>query len=138
VVLLGHDERNLGPTLGSSLPLLTARLEPRSESESLEGRKVLAFAGIGRPEKFFATLAGLGAELAETRAFPDHHPYAAAELRELRERAQALGAVLVTTEKDAVRLVPSQREGIETLAVAVAWDDPAALQALLDKLPSVQ
>jgi tetraacyldisaccharide 4'-kinase len=135
VVLLGRDQRNLGAALGSSLPVLTARLAPRPGGERLEGRKVLAFAGIGRPEKFFATLAGLGAELAETRAFPDHHPYGAAELRDLRERAQALGAILVTTEKDAVRLAPGQREGIETLAVAVAWDDPAALQALLDKLP---
>ncbi len=135
VVLLGRDQRNLGPTLSARLPLLGARLVPRPGGERLEGRKVLAFAGIGRPEKFFATLAGLGAELAETRAFPDHHPYGAAELRDLRERAQVLGAVLVTTEKDAVRLAPSQREGIETLAVAVAWDDPAALQALLDKLP---
>ncbi len=140
VVLLGRDESNLGATLGSNLPLLTARLEPRPGSESLAGRKVLAFAGIGRPEKFFAMLAGLGGaelgvELVETRAFPDHHPYSAAELRSLRQRARALGAILVTTEKDAVRLAPDQREGIETLAVAVAWDDPAALQALLDKLP---
>ncbi len=65
-------------------------------------------------------------------AFPE---ISAAELRDLRDRAHDLDAVLVTTEKDAVRLAPGQREGIETLAVAVAWDDPAALQALLDKLP---
>ncbi len=135
VVLLGHDARNLGPTLGNRLPLLTARLAPRPGSESLKGRKVLAFAGIGRPQKFFTTLAELGAELAEVRAFPDHHPYTDAELRVLRERAQALGALLVTTETDAVRLDPGQRDGIEVLAVAVAWDDPAALPALLDKLP---
>ncbi len=137
VVLLGRDRRTLGPTLGNHLPLLGARLAPRPGAERLAGRKVLAFAGIGRPEKFFATLAELGAELTETRAFPDHHPYTAAELRDLRERAQALGAILVTTEKDAVRLAPDQRDGIETLAVAVAWDDPAALQALLDKLPAL-
>jgi tetraacyldisaccharide 4'-kinase len=143
VVLLGHDQRNLGAALARRLPVLTARLEPRPGSERLAGRRVLAFAGIGRPEKFFATLAGpedgpgggLGAELVETRAFPDHHPYGAAELRALRARARSLDAILVTTEKDAVRLAPEQREGIETLAVAVAWDDPAALQALLDTLP---
>ncbi|MEE9209502.1 MAG: tetraacyldisaccharide 4'-kinase, partial [Kiloniellales bacterium] len=139
VVLLGRDELNLGAALARRLPVLTAQLAPRPGSESLVGRKVLAFAGIGRPEKFFATLAGpeggLGAELVETRAFPDHHPYSAAELRSLRARARSLDAILVTTEKDAVRLTPEQREGIETLAVAVAWDDPAALQALLDKLP---
>ena len=115
--------------------MLGARLAPRPGGERLAGRKVLAFAGIGRPEKFFTTLADLGAELGATRAFPDHHPYPAAELRDLRERAQALGATLVTTEKDAARLAPEQRDGIETLGVAVVWDDPTALQALLDKLP---
>ena len=141
VVLLGRDERNLEQSLGAALgarrPLLGARLVPKVGSERLAGRKVLAFAGIGRPEKFFATLAGLGAEVAESRAFPDHHPYRATELRDLRERAHSLDAQLVTTEKDAVRLAPGQRDGIETLAVAVAWDDSAALQALLDKLPPV-
>jgi tetraacyldisaccharide 4'-kinase len=134
VVLLGRDERNLGPTLGVGPPVLGARLAPKPGSERLAGRRVLAFAGIGRPEKFFATLTELGAELAETRAFPDHHPYSAAEIAGLRARGRDLDAVLVTTEKDAVRLAPGQREGIETLAVAVAWDQPAALQALLDRL----
>jgi tetraacyldisaccharide 4'-kinase len=136
VVLLGRDERNLGPTLDVGLPVLGARLVPKPGSERLKGRKILAFAGIGRPEKFFATLTGLGAELAETRAFPDHHPYSAAEIAGLRARARDLDAVLVSTEKDAVRLALGQREGIEILAVAVAWDDPAAFQALLDGLPA--
>ena len=136
VVLLGRDKRNLDAAFGSGLPVLTAKIAPQPGSERLKGRKSLAFAGIGRPEKFFTTLAELGADLVETRAFPDHHPYGAAELRALRERARALGATLVTTEKDAVRLTPEQREGIDTLAVAVAWDDPAALQVLLDRLPA--
>jgi tetraacyldisaccharide 4'-kinase len=135
VVLLGRDEQNLGLALRTGLPVLTAKIAPRHGSERLAGRKTLAFAGIGRPEKFFKTLVELGADLVETRAFPDHHPYGAAELQDLRERARALGATLVTTEKDAVRLTPEQREGIETLAVAIAWDDPVALEGLLDKLP---
>lgn len=134
VVLLGRDERNLGPTLGARLPLLTARLAPRPGSESLAGRKVLAFAGIGRPAKFFATLADLGAKVVETRAFPDHHAYAPAEIESLRARAAALDACAVTTEKDAVRLPPELREGIEVLAVAVEWREPEALDALLDRV----
>ncbi|MEE8188758.1 MAG: tetraacyldisaccharide 4'-kinase [Kiloniellales bacterium] len=135
VILLGADEAGLTARLGARHPLLRADLAPGPEAAELEGRKVVAFAGIARPEKFFRTLREAGAQLAETRGFPDHHPYGAAELRELRTRARSLDAVLITTEKDAVRLAPGQREGIETLAVAVAWDDPAALQALLDKLP---
>ena len=102
--------------------------------ERLSGRRVLAFAGIGRPEKFFATLEDLGAEVVETRSFPDHHPYRAQEIESLRARAAELDALPVTTEKDAVRIEPDLRAGLEVLAVAVEWRDPEALQTLLEPI----
>ena len=64
----------------------------------------LAFAGIARPAKFFATLRAEGALVVETASFADHHRYAPDEVMRLVERAAALGAVPVTTEKDQVRL----------------------------------
>ncbi len=138
VVVLGPERRDLGARLDArpdgGPALLTARLAPRPGSERLAGRMVLAFAGIGRPEKFFATLADLGAKVVETRAFPDHHAYAPAEIESLRARAAALDACAVTTEKDAVRLSSELREGIEVLAVAVEWREPEALDALLDRV----
>ena len=142
VVVLGPERRDLGAQLGArpdcgpdgGPAVLTARLAPRPGSERLAGRRVLAFAGIGRPAKFFATLADLGAKVVETRAFPDHHAYAPAEIESLRARAAALDACAVTTEKDAVRLPPELREGIEVLAVAVEWREPEALDALLDRV----
>ncbi len=129
-----HLDAHLGARPNGGPALLAARLAPRPGSERLAGRRVLAFAGIGRPEKFFATLAELGAKVVETRAFPDHHAYAPAEIESLRARAAALDACAVTTEKDAVRLSPELREGIEVLAVAVEWREPAALDALLDRV----
>ncbi len=138
VVVLGPERRDLDARLDARPDggpvLLAARLVPRPGSERLAGCMVLAFAGIGRPEKFFATLADLGAKVAETRAFPDHHAYAPGEIESLRVRAAALEACAVTTEKDAVRLSSELREGIEVLAVAVEWREPAALDALLDRV----
>ncbi len=67
-------------------------------------RKVLAFAGIGDPEKFFATLTAAGIDVAERAGFPDHHRYTAAEAADLIARAQAKGLMLVTTEKDLMRM----------------------------------
>ncbi len=78
-------------------------MESAYEGEApLRGRKVFAFAGIARPDRFLATVRGLGAEIAGTQWFRDHHLYSAGELRELRRRAG--DALLVTTEKDLVRI----------------------------------
>jgi tetraacyldisaccharide 4'-kinase len=98
-----------------------AVLRPDPESaRRLAGAPVLAFAGIGRPEKFFATLEEAGARLVGRRAFADHHPYRMRDLRELRREARALGAILVTTEKDAARL-PAGTSDVSVLPVALCF-----------------
>ncbi len=112
-------------------PLTTLKARLAAGRDDLAGRRLLAFAGIGRPEKFFASLRALGADLADGLAFPDHHRYAAAELDQLRRRAGAEGARLITTEKDLVRLPPDRRDSIEVLPVQVHWEEPEALSRLL-------
>lgn len=89
----------------------------------LNGQKVLAFAGIGRPEKFFETLSACGAIVEEARAFADHHPYTKSDLDDLRRTATARGLQLVTTEKDLVR--------ISGLTGPAAWEDLTALPVRL-------
>jgi tetraacyldisaccharide 4'-kinase len=86
-------------------PVIRARLEPDPETAArLRGRRVLAFAGIGRPEKFFATVAACGADVAMHRPFPDHHRFAASDLAALVGAAEAEDLEIVTTEKDFVRI----------------------------------
>ncbi|MCF4129114.1 tetraacyldisaccharide 4'-kinase [Methylobacterium sp. SyP6R] len=112
------------------LPALRCRLvaDPAA-AEALRGRRVLAFAGIGRPEKFFATLREIGADLRETRAFPDHHAFTAAEAEALAAEAAAKNLLLVTTEKDRMRW-PAARP-VTTLPVVLALDEPEAFRDLL-------
>ncbi|HYE00391.1 MAG TPA: tetraacyldisaccharide 4'-kinase [Alphaproteobacteria bacterium] len=132
VVLIGEDERGLAPALGGAGPLLRARLMPEPGMAAwLKDRRVVAFAGIGRPEKFFATLRGLGAVAVSETAFPDHHPYRPEEVMTLVERAAALGAAPVTTRKDLVRLPREAQAMVHALPVAVAWEEPARLDRLL-------
>jgi tetraacyldisaccharide 4'-kinase len=131
VVVVGEAREDLEPTLGAGRPVLRADLVPESGAESLGGRKLVAFAGIGRPEKFFASLRDQGALLAETHGFADHHAYRPGEVAKLADRARSLGATLVTTEKDAVRLPPDRLSEIRVLAVSLAWRDPAAIDELL-------
>jgi tetraacyldisaccharide 4'-kinase len=105
----------VGPPDGAAKILDTARryrvtvfhgrLEAdRNSLAALGKRKVLAFAGIGNPEKFFATLTEAGIDVAARSSFPDHHRYSAAEAQGLIARAAAENLVLITTEKDHVRL----------------------------------
>jgi tetraacyldisaccharide 4'-kinase len=132
VVLMGEDEAGVRTRVGAT-PLLRARLEAQA-GERFQGRSVVAFAGIARPAKFFATLEGLGARIVARHAFSDHHAYGAEELDRLAAAADAQHALLVTTEKDAARLAPPWRERVEALAVTVAWEDEAALAMLLGRL----
>ena len=84
--------------------ILHGRLVPERNSLDALGRhKVLAFAGIGNPEKFFLTLTDAGIDVAERASFPDHHRYTAKEAKDLLARADAGSLVLITTEKDHVR-----------------------------------
>jgi tetraacyldisaccharide 4'-kinase len=88
----------------AGLKVLAAELMPDPQiAARLKGKPLLAFAGIGHPEKFFATLRALGATIAGARAFADHHRYSSAEARELLDLAQSRGLTLATTEKDLAR-----------------------------------
>jgi tetraacyldisaccharide 4'-kinase len=102
-VLIGEGGGDIEAQLNGGPPLIRARLE-LNDGEWLRGARVAAFSGIGRPAKFFATLREGGAELVAADGFPDHHAFTEAEARALLRRANALGATLVTTEKDWVRI----------------------------------
>ncbi len=111
-------------------PVFSAHLRPgEAVLQSLRGKRVLAFAGIGDPNRFFGTLRGCGIEVAGQRAFPDHHPFSEAEIAELTAQAGRDGLTLVTTEKDLVRL---RRAGaakhITAFPVTLEFDDAVSLR----------
>ena len=114
---------------GFNGPVLRARLH--ADASALAGQSVFAFAGIGRPEKFIASLEAQGAEVTGSCFFDDHHPYTEDEIAQLK--AIAGETMLVTTEKDFVRLSVAMREGIRAVKAVVVFDDAAALEALLDR-----
>lgn len=116
--------------LGKSRPVLPAVLAPVAGAR-FAGSRVAAFAGIGRPEKFFAALRWLGAEIVGEHRFPDHHPYREREVAALRRVADRENARLVTTAKDFVRLPPAHRAAVEVLEVEIRWPDPEGLAELL-------
>ena len=99
--------------------------------DGLQGRPVVAFCGIGLPQKFFQALSALGLQLTVQESFPDHHPYAEAELEHLLAVAQAQGAVLVTTCKDSQRLPLPYRSQVVPIPLNI---DPSSLDPLVQQV----
>jgi tetraacyldisaccharide 4'-kinase len=130
VIILGADTTGSEAAIAGRLPVLHGRLAAR-QGDDLEGRKVLAFAGIGRPAKFYETLRELGAEIIARHDFPDHHPYRADEVERLIAEAHQSGALAITTAKDGVRLPAGTRGEIRVLDVEIEWREPDALVELM-------
>lgn len=134
LVLLGDDKTGVPEQVGADIPLLHARVRLGPEAADLNGRDVIAFAGIGMPDKFFDTLRAAGCRIIAGHPFPDHYPYEAEDIRRLKARARETGSLLVTTAKDAVRLSAEMRDGIEVLTITIEWNDQAALASVLKPL----
>ena len=140
LVVVGRSSRVNGLVTDArarNIPVLQARLQPETGFIAALGRgRVLAFAGIGDPEKFFATLTDAGIAVAARRSFPDHHRYTRAEAQALCEDADREGLALVTTEKDLARLagddaVAQLTAHAHALPVTLVLEDEGALKSLL-------
>jgi len=127
VILVGDGSPDLQGFKG---PVLRAHLQ--ADGAAFEGKSVFAFAGIGRPEKFVASLQDKGAIVTGSCFFADHHSYSGEDVTQLK--AIAGETPLVTTEKDFVRLTTAEREGIRVLKVAAIFDDRSAMDRLLDSI----
>lgn len=140
LVLIGEGHAGAGvaaAVAASGKPVLAASFRPDpAVAARLKGRRVLAFAGIGDPERFFATLRASGIEVAQQQAFPDHHPFSGREIGRLVESAKQQDLALVTTEKDVVRLRADARlssyvQLILPFPVTLHFQDVARVSALL-------
>ncbi len=133
-VLIGDDTANAVTHLPAGLPILRARLVPNAADLAALPRRIVAFAGIGRPQKFFDTLTESGHRPLAKLSFPDHHLYTEADLQRLRAEARKQDAALVTTEKDHVRLPRRVRGDIRVLRVGLRWEHPGEIDRLLADL----
>jgi tetraacyldisaccharide 4'-kinase len=130
-ILVGDDAVGARAHIGA-LTVLEARLVPDEAAvAALAGKRVVAFCGIGRPDKFFDTVKAMGAALVEAMPFPDHHAFTPDDVMLAVELAAREGAVPVTTEKDFVRLPSEARPMVTPVPVRLEFADEAAAAALL-------
>jgi tetraacyldisaccharide 4'-kinase len=141
LIVIGEQERVaklIEAFTARAKPVLKARMVPRQDRRWLSVLPVIGFAGIARPSKFFATLRNEGARLIDQRAYPDHYRYSERQARSLLKEAKDYNAMLVTTEKDYVRLegepdsaVAELKHRARPFAIAVEFEDKAKVQELL-------
>ncbi|WP_240796843.1 tetraacyldisaccharide 4'-kinase [Terasakiella sp. SH-1] len=136
VIMIGTDQTNSCERIqavSSNIPLMKADIQVEDRAD-LAGQKVVAFAGIGRPGKFFDTVQRLGCIICETVSFADHHPYSLKELIALQEQGERYGAKLLTTQKDWVRLPEEMRKHVDYVKISLVWQDQDVVKALLASL----
>lgn len=122
-ILIGKDLRNASALLPPGKPVFHARIEPVSKPDP--DKSYIAFAGIGRPEKFYASLKALGLKIIAVHSFPDHYRYSRKDIVGLAKQAHQKKAALITTEKDKKRLESVKGDfEILTLPVELVWEDP--------------
>jgi len=127
LVTAGYESAaaRVGRALGVSTTFLASRtigaprVVPSRESVVVPfGDPVFLVAGIARPERFFSDIAAAGWHVAGTLAFRDHHLYSQRDVAQITERAKSVrSAIVLTTEKDAVRLAACDLQGLPIAAV---------------------
>ncbi|NUJ80858.1 tetraacyldisaccharide 4'-kinase [Methylocystis sp. FS] len=133
LVVIGNGARARDIAARASKPVFAARLAPDANAaEAMQGARVVAFAGIARPEKFFSLLEASGAEVAARVSFADHRQFTQRDCATLSKLRQEQGARLVTTEKDAARMGGQLATlGVDTLPVTLVFDDAVVLDDAL-------
>ncbi|MCF8466772.1 MAG: tetraacyldisaccharide 4'-kinase [Sneathiella sp.] len=132
VVLVGGeiDDQSINRLIKNK-PVFKSKLVPKPAGETIAGEDVVAFAGIGRPEKFFGSLRDIGCHLIECFRFADHHVYNNDEIMKMVELAAHRNAALVTTRKDYVRLTAEVKMMVMVFDVEMSFEAPEKLQYLL-------
>ncbi len=129
-VLIGEDRRGVLDLLPVDKPVFRGTLH--AENQPAPEKKYIAFAGIGYPEKFYRFLREkISLDIVDTIDFPDHYPYTEEDIQNLSARAASQNAVLITTEKDFMRIPTHQNKDISVLKICLEWDDEPALAAFL-------
>tara|TARA_R110000850_G_scaffold57406_6_gene134332 strand:- start:523 stop:1512 length:990 start_codon:yes stop_codon:yes gene_type:complete len=132
VVLVGGScDSDIYNWLKEIKPVYNSILLPQQSSDAIAGETVVAFAGIGRPEKFFDSLRQAGCELIKCFSYEDHHIYNKQEIMKMVETAAAQNAALVTTRKDYVRLSMDARMMVSVFDVEMSFEAPAEFQKQL-------
>lgn len=130
IIIIGEDKHNLAEEF-AHLPVFKGTIVPKPITGS--NKKAIAFAGIGRPDKFYASMREIGFELYKTIDFPDHHQYSQQELENLIALAKQNRTELYTTSKDFVKIPAAMQKHFKVLEIGISWENKSRLTDFLKK-----
>ena len=131
VVIIGEATPYLKKIIPDYIPIVTAKFNINNENKIFKGQKITAFAGIAYPEKFFTSLREQGAIILKEITYPDHHIYDENDLLSLAETANKTRSILVTTQKDFVRVPKSYRSLVNTLQGEIIFENEELIKEIL-------
>ena len=134
VIVIGNTTNDLKKMIPSHIPIMSAKFIINKENKIFKGQKITAFAGIAYPEKFFTSLAEQGAQIVKEVIYPDHHIYHENDLLNLAEIANKTRSILVSTQKDFVRIPKSYRSLVNTLEGEIFFDNEELLLEILSNV----
>ncbi len=130
IIIIGEDKHNLANKF-KDFPIFKGHIKPQIPTPEKE--PIIAFAGIGRPEKFYNSLRLCGFKIYQTINFADHHQYKRDELLVLIEKAKKNKCMLYTTSKDFVKIPSDIRGYFKVLEITIQWEDEEKLRHFLAK-----
>ena len=122
IIVIGEITNSLQKNIPDHIPIIQAKFKINNENRIFKGQKITAFAGIAYPEKFFTSLREQGAKIIKEITYPDHHIYDENDLLSLAEIANKTQSILVSTEKDFVRIPKAYRSLINTLQGEIIFE----------------
>jgi len=131
IIIIGKMTQYLEKTIPDNIPIITAKFSINNENKIFKGQKITAFAGIAYPEKFFTSLREQGAKILKEITYPDHHIYDENDLLNLAEMANKTHSILVTTQKDFVRVPKSYRTLVNTLQGEIIFENEDLIKEIL-------
>ena len=132
-IFIGEDKHDiLNRYIKAARPVFTAKIQVPSDFTPAQ-RGYTAFSGIGFPQKFNDTLKEIGCNISSFHSFADHHTYTEKELNFLLDQSKRTGTILITTEKDYVRLPLKWQNEVTFLPISLTFDEPEKLWAFLKK-----
>ncbi|MBT34944.1 MAG: tetraacyldisaccharide 4'-kinase [Rickettsiales bacterium] len=119
-IIIDEDINNIANKLNNLLPIIKAKINIESEYlNNFKNKNVVAFCGLGFPEKFFKTIKEIGCNIRYKKSFPDHYQYKEKDLKELIDIAIKYNSLLITTEKDHIKILKKYRNRIYYFPITV-------------------